>query len=216
MSAVLEQHLEGVYALTPTRRRRLLTKSEPWRVNPERFETAPAIELYSVLVGNLPLKPNEIVGAGKRQEKASMSHEGTPPPGDPSTLDPAPRDVYAIINAIPITEWYETTRSEATSTTDSVAVSNTPFARRRQLAVTAAMFDRAIPGEDCFTSSVAAVTILPDPASLAASWRKWYASIGAQRRLNYVRHLLSERGVEVRSDERSEYCTCSARRFLRR
>lgn len=126
----------------------------PWLSNPEQPETAPSVELYSVLIGNLPSKPVEVVGAHR---------EGF---GSDKEKD----EICNIINSIPTTEW--------------------------QLAVTSAMFDRAIPGEEHYTSSVAAVSIMPDSKCLAKSWRKWYTSIGAQRRLKYVRGLLEERGYE--------------------
>ena len=125
--------------------------TEPWVADPEQHETAPSVELYSVLVGNLPLKPAEIVNPSAADRQGDQAD-----------------DIYNIINTIPTTEW--------------------------QLAMTAAMFDRAVPGEEYYTSSVAAVSILPDPECLAKSWRKWYSSIGAQRQLKYVRQLLYDRG----------------------
>ena len=96
-------------------------------------------------------------------------------PRDGNSEDEKSRNVLKIINSIPTTEW--------------------------QLAVTSAMFDRAITGEDCYTSSVAAVTVLPDPECLATSWRNWYKSIAVQRRLNYVRHLLNKQGYTTSSTE---------------
>jgi hypothetical protein len=43
-----------------------------------------------------------------------------------------------------------------------------------QLKVTASFFDKCVPRPPGFSSSVAAVTILPDAPDLAAAWRKWY------------------------------------------
>ena len=43
-----------------------------------------------------------------------------------------------------------------------------------RLNVTAAFFDRCVPRPPGFSSSVAAVTILPDAPDLANAWRKWY------------------------------------------
>jgi len=103
----------------------------PWLTDPEKSDTAPSVELYSVLIGNLPLKPAEILSSATSPD--TETDKG---------------DIYHIINTIPTTEW--------------------------QLAVTAAMFDRAIPGEEWYTSSVAAVSIMPDATCLAKSWRKWY------------------------------------------
>jgi Late exocytosis, associated with Golgi transport len=65
--------------------------------------------------------------------------------------------------------------------------------REWQLAVTSAFFDHCIPNQPGFSSSVAAVTILPDAAELAAAWRKWYAAASKLRRLRFIRKQLRAR-----------------------
>lgn len=62
-----------------------------------------------------------------------------------------------------------------------------------QLAVTASFFDHCVPNQPGFSSSVAAVTILPAASQLAKSWRKWYAAAGKLRRLRFIRKLIAER-----------------------
>jgi hypothetical protein len=44
-----------------------------------------------------------------------------------------------------------------------------------QLSVTSAFFDYCVPNQPGFSSSVAAVTILPSAAEIATAWKKWYA-----------------------------------------
>lgn len=106
-----------------TRKLNYRNNRDPWIPHPEMRETVPNIELYSVLVGNLPSSLSEIL------------------------YDP--NDVCAgNLTKKEIVEW--------------------------QLKVTAAFFDRCIPRPPGFSSSVAAVTILPDAPDLAAAWRKWY------------------------------------------
>jgi hypothetical protein len=62
-----------------------------------------------------------------------------------------------------------------------------------QLAVTSSFFDHCVPNQPGFSSSVAAVTILPAASQLAKSWRMWYAAAGKLRRLRYIRKLIAER-----------------------
>lgn len=57
----------------------------------------------------------------------------------------------------------------------------------RQLSATADFFDRCVPNQPGFSSSVAAVTILPDSAQVAKAWRKWYACASKLRRLRFIR-----------------------------
>ena len=61
-----------------------------------------------------------------------------------------------------------------------------------QLAVTTSFFDHCIPAQPGFTSSVAAVTILPDASEIALAWRKWYAAAAILRRLRYVRSIIAD------------------------
>ena len=50
-----------------------------------------------------------------------------------------------------------------------------------------------MPRQPGFTSSVAAVTILPDADELATAWRKWYIAAAVLRRLRFVRSLIADR-----------------------
>jgi hypothetical protein len=57
----------------------------------------------------------------------------------------------------------------------------------------AAFFDQCVPNQPGFSSSVAAVTILPDAPKLAKAWRAWYKHVGLLRRLRYVRALIAKK-----------------------
>jgi hypothetical protein len=71
-----------------------------------------------------------------------------------------------------------------------------------QLSVTSAFFDHCIPNQPGFSSSVAAVTILPKASELASAWRKWYAAAKKLRRLRFIRKQIRSRrhyDIEVES-----------------
>ena len=62
-----------------------------------------------------------------------------------------------------------------------------------QLSLASTVFDHCIPNQPGFSSSVAAVTILPDARELASAWRKWYKAAAAQRRLTFIRKIMAEK-----------------------
>ena len=49
---------------TKAKKRREIMKRDPWIPHPEQRETVPDIELYSVLVGNVPSLPSEVAAEG--------------------------------------------------------------------------------------------------------------------------------------------------------
>eukprot|EP00980_Cylindrotheca_fusiformis_P009792 scaffold2156_cov115-Cylindrotheca_fusiformis.AAC.17 len=59
-----------------------------------------------------------------------------------------------------------------------------------QLQATIEFFDKCVPNQPGFSSSVAAATILPDPGHLAQIWKKFYACSTQVRRLRFIRHQL--------------------------
>jgi len=61
-----------------------------------------------------------------------------------------------------------------------------------QLEVTKTFFDQCVPNQPGFSSSVAAVTILPGASKLSRAWSKWYSYAAALRRLRFVRRLASQ------------------------
>jgi hypothetical protein len=79
----------------------------------------------------------------------------------------------------------------------------------------AAFFDQCVPNQPGFTSSVAAVTILPDAPKLAKAWRAWYKHVGLLRRLRFVRSLIAKKRyyeideVAEENDESSDSETSS-------
>lgn len=60
----------------------------------------------------------------------------------------------------------------------------------RHLSSAVDFFDRVVPNQPGYSSSVAAVTILPDVNQLARAWKKWYACARKLRRLRYIRRRL--------------------------
>ena len=60
-----------------------------------------------------------------------------------------------------------------------------------QLSLTAAFFDHCVPNQPGFSSSVAAVTILPSSKAIALAWRKWYTAASKLRRLRFIRAQLA-------------------------
>lgn len=72
-----------------------------------------------------------------------------------------------------------------------------------QLELAATFFDHCVPNQPGFSSSVAAVTIIPSANKLATAWRKWYAAAAKLRRLTYIREIIAERrhyDIEIDDD----------------
>ncbi|KAG7355019.1 protein of unknown function DUF221-domain containing protein [Nitzschia inconspicua] len=63
----------------------------------------------------------------------------------------------------------------------------------RQLDATVNFFDKCIPNQPGFTSSVVAVTIVPDAKLVKGAWMKWYNCGKKLRRLRYIMHVLEKR-----------------------
>lgn len=60
-----------------------------------------------------------------------------------------------------------------------------------QLSLTTTFFDHCVPNQPGFSSSIAAVTIIPSAQDLSVAWRKWYAAASKLRRLRFIRHQIS-------------------------
>jgi hypothetical protein len=63
----------------------------------------------------------------------------------------------------------------------------------RQLVATVNFFDECVPPQPGFSSSVAAVTIIPDAGRVAKAWIKWHLIEAKVRRLRYIRKVLREK-----------------------
>jgi len=63
-----------------------------------------------------------------------------------------------------------------------------------QLSVTSAFFDYCVPNQPGYSSSVAAVTILPSAREMASAWKKWYGTTKKLQRLRFIRRQLLDRG----------------------
>ena len=62
-----------------------------------------------------------------------------------------------------------------------------------QLAVTTTLFDHCVPNQPGFSSSIAAVTILPDATELALEWKRWFIATGSLRRFKFIRRPMTDK-----------------------
>jgi hypothetical protein len=62
-----------------------------------------------------------------------------------------------------------------------------------QLSLTTTFFDHCVPNQPGFSSSVAAVTIIPSAMDLSVAWRKWYAAASKLRRLRFIRQQIAKK-----------------------
>lgn len=73
-----------------------------------------------------------------------------------------------------------------------------------QLSYVGEYFDRCVPNQPGYSSSVAAITILPSAPHIARAWSKWYAAAGKLRRLRFIRKLIKDKlhyEIDVDEDE---------------
>jgi hypothetical protein len=75
----------------------------------------------------------------------------------------------------------------------------------RQLAAAVEFFDQCVPNQPGFSSSVVAVTILPEPAHVAQAWRKWYTCGKRLRKLRYIRQRIQLRLERQQAEEDEEW-----------
>lgn len=74
-----------------------------------------------------------------------------------------------------------------------------------QLAFATKYFDACVPNPPGYSSSVAAITILPSATDLANAWGKWYAAAGQLRRLRFIRETIEKKiGYEINDDDIDE------------
>ena len=66
-----------------------------------------------------------------------------------------------------------------------------------QLAVTSAFFDHCVPNQPGFSSSVAAVTILPAASQITEAWKHWHKTAARVRKLRFVRREIAKRKKAV-------------------
>jgi hypothetical protein len=71
----------------------------------------------------------------------------------------------------------------------------------RHLAATVAFFDGCVPNQPGFSSSVAAVSILPEATYVAQAWKKWYKCGKKLRQLRYIRSHIQRRLEQQRASE---------------
>ena len=112
-----------------------ISKRDPWVPNPEERDTVVSIQLYSLLVGNVPPLPQEL-----RDKEYTEQQE---------------------------IDW--------------------------QTAAVTTFFDNCVPNQPGFTSSIAAITILPCASSLTKAWKEWNKAASALRRLRCIRSEIGKR-----------------------
>jgi hypothetical protein len=61
---------------------------------------------------------------------------------------------------------------------------------QRQLETAVEFFDKVVPNQPGYSSSVAAVTILPDVNQVSKAWKKWFDCANKLRRLRFIRKRL--------------------------
>jgi hypothetical protein len=75
-----------------------------------------------------------------------------------------------------------------------------------QLAFATKYFDSCVPNPPGYSSSVAAITILPSASELANAWGKWYAAATELRRLRFIRMTIGEKiGYDINDHDDEEY-----------
>jgi Calcium-dependent channel, 7TM region, putative phosphate/Late exocytosis, associated with Golgi transport len=73
-----------------------------------------------------------------------------------------------------------------------------------QLSLTTAFFDHCVPNQPGFSSSIAAVTIVPGAMDLSVAWRKWYTAAAKLRRLRFIRkHIQLRKQYDIESQKTS-------------
>jgi hypothetical protein len=70
-----------------------------------------------------------------------------------------------------------------------------------QLAQTSKFFDKCVPNQPGFSSSVAAVTILPPANRLYQAWHKWYKAAAKVRRLRFIKNIIEDKKREMNDAE---------------
>ena len=71
-------------------------------------------------------------------------------------------------------------------------LSDRVLSKEQQIKETIDMFDKCIPSPPGFSSSVAVVTVLPDPSLVTNAWRKWGRCATLTRRLKFIQSLIEE------------------------
>ena len=73
---------------------------------------------------------------------------------------------------------------------DATCASKSDVGRQLQLAID--FFDKVVPNQPGYSSSIAALTILPDVQRLSMAWKKWFRCASKVRRLKFIRKRLAE------------------------
>lgn len=73
----------------------------------------------------------------------------------------------------------------------------------KQLAAAVDFFNLCVPNQPGFSSSVAAVTLLPEPSQVALAWKKWYFCGKRLRKLRFIRSLIQTH-IERQQKEEEE------------
>jgi Late exocytosis, associated with Golgi transport len=141
---------------------RHLIDREPWVPHPEQPDTVPSIALYSVLVGGIPPPPprrwrqnDQSSAAAAAASLAVQKSTSIADNGNDNHADNVVDNVGNNVAAAAVDK----------NDDDTHAVSYEPWSKREsidwQLSLCGAFFDHCVPNQPGFSSSVAAVSILP-------------------------------------------------------
>jgi hypothetical protein len=151
-----------------------LYNREPFIPHPELQETIPNVSLYSVLVGGLPTSPNDATRT-LCDGNSSGSHH------------------YNYKHQHQYQDNYDIEQTAATNANNN---------KNWQLELTTAFFDQCVPNQPGFSSSVAAVTIIPGAAKMTIAWKKWSKAAINFRRLRFLHEL-----IQIKKREQEQQIT---------
>lgn len=156
-----------------------LNHREPWIPHPEQRETVPNVALYSLLVGCLPSLPEHVETTSSTSTVPLKEHDTT-------------KDVYPGASDCSPANY----DGDVMTDPEKGGALPTAFTKRDsidwQLSLTATFFDHCVPNQPGFSSSVAAVTVLPSAKEMTVAWRKWYTAAGKLRRLRFIRRQIAQ------------------------
>lgn len=178
-----------------SRRERFLFLSNAGQFrSPELSDAPPSILLWNEWIDNLALRrvfylehdhykerKDELKYLGSLTDP-ELDFQSKRPPfiPHPEVRDTVPNiSLYSVLYKLP-DYFYSTAALADSSMLD------------RQLASTVDFFDKCVPNQPGYSSSVAAVTIIPDTTQVAQAWRKWYRCASRLRRLRFIRRRIIE------------------------
>ena len=114
---------------------------------------------------------------------------------DPEDINTTDRPVFVVHpelrDTVPNIGLYSVLfRLPGTQSDEISCATNSDVGRQLQLAID--FFDKVVPNQPGFSSSIAALTILPDVKRLSQAWKKWFGCASKVRRLKFIRQRLQQ------------------------